>query len=227
MSLDPSWPADAASPAADELLTALLRSVSHDLASPLLTLSLSVELLAENHATTADERTRVGREAMQHGLQEFQRLLDAVTAISRARGRTLTPQLLSVRDLLGGQVVISDDDLSDVLVSLDPRCVQELLAALGGDRPAQVNLDIDAIEARFSVALPPSIEAFFGSPLYALLSSLQAHAGTTMVALAAAQVQLERQGGAVRCADGRAHFALPLVRDGQVGSSLGSGGAQS
>ena len=202
MSLDPSWPVDAASPAADELLTALLRSVSHDLASPLLTLSLSVELLAENHATTADERTRVGREAMQHGL-------------------------LSVRDLLGGQVVISDDDLSDVLVSLDPRCVQELLAALGGDRPAQVNLDIDAIEARFSVALPPSIEAFFGSPLYALLSSLQAHAGTTMVALAAAQVQLERQGGAVRCADGRAHFALPLVRDGQVGSSLGSGGAKS
>ena len=53
---------------ADSLLSAFLRAVSHDLRSPLLTLSLSAELLRDS--TGGDEREQVARDGMQHGIDK-------------------------------------------------------------------------------------------------------------------------------------------------------------
>lgn len=209
VTLDAIWPAADPPPGADELLTALLRAVSHDLQSPLLTVSLSIELLGDG--TGDDERVRVGREAMAHGIQELERMIEAVTAVSRARGRILAPQLLSIGDLLRGHVVVSDAELSQAIVSLDPRCVIEMFAALSGDRPVEVRLRVVAGEVLFSIALPTSMEAFTGYPVHALLTSLQQHAGSLAVVLAAVQTQLERQGGALLCSNGRVHLRIPLV----------------
>ena len=72
-----SEPLDPASAAESEtdLLGAFIRAVSHDMRSPLLTLSLSAELTAD--VPLADERSRLAREALTQGIDELDRLLNA------------------------------------------------------------------------------------------------------------------------------------------------------
>ncbi len=82
----------------DTLLGSFLRAVSHDLKSPLLTLSLSAELLGD--VFPDDERGRVAREALTHGLRDMERMLDAVTDVSRARRRVLQEQPSRLVDAL-------------------------------------------------------------------------------------------------------------------------------
>src|SRR5690242_19329112 len=79
---------------ADSLLSLFVRAVSHDLRSPLLTLSLSAGLLREEPST--EERDQVARDGMQHGIEELDRMLDAITAISRARSRVFAPQQITL-----------------------------------------------------------------------------------------------------------------------------------
>lgn len=154
---------------------------------------------------------RVGREAMAHDVQKLERMIEAVPTVSRACACLLTTLLLSIDDLLHGQIVVSDAELAEAIVALYPRCVTELLTMLTDDRPAEVRLQVGSDEVLLSIALPSSAAAFTGYPVHALLTSLQQHSGTAVVALASTQAQLERQGGALLCNGGPVYLRIPLV----------------
>ena len=81
----------------ETLLGSFLRAVSHDFRSPLLTLALAMELLGD---LPTDERGQVAREAITHGLQDMERMLDAVGGISRARRRILDEPPTALRNVM-------------------------------------------------------------------------------------------------------------------------------
>lgn len=194
---------------ADEpLLAAFLRTVAHDLRSPLMTLSLSAELLADTSG--GEERTRVAIEALTHGVRDMERMLDAVTTISRARTRILSDAPVMLAELVRGQVVISSDVLDAAVAAIDPRYISETLAALSPD-PSEVRVELRNGQAQLSVALTEELAKAGQSPLHALFGSLQRWAGTPLVALAAAEVQAVRQHASIHCVDGRVLLTLPLL----------------
>ena len=102
----------------------LLASVSHDLRSPLLTISLSAELLQDaRHAGSED----VALDALREGVRDLGRMLDAVTTLSRAWKQVLSASG-SLADALAGQAV--DDpgvDVTTLTLAADARLVAELL----------------------------------------------------------------------------------------------------
>lgn len=197
---------------AETLLGSFLRAVSHDLKTPLLTLSLSAELLAD--VFPDDERGRVAREAIGHGIKDMERMLDAVTAVSRARRRILADGPTPLGDVLRGHVVISDVlDLSRAMLPLDARSPAEALRALGA-ASTEVRLETVPGAVILSATLPEEVAAVDGSCVAALLGDLHQYAGTSIAALAAAEVVLARQGGALRCEAGRLQLRLPVSGSG-------------
>ncbi len=77
LAIDDVWP----------LIDALLYSVSHDLRSPLLGLTLSADLLSDP-AGVVDGSTRdIALDGLRHGARDMERILHALTAISRAPPR--------------------------------------------------------------------------------------------------------------------------------------------
>ena len=59
----------------------LLSTISHDLRSPLLTISLSAELLQDARHVGSED---VALDALREGVRDLGRMLDAVTTLSRA-----------------------------------------------------------------------------------------------------------------------------------------------
>lgn len=102
------------------MLGAFLRAIAHDLKSPLLTLSLSAELLAD--ILPVGERAQVARDGLAHGVQEMERMLDSVAALSRARTRPLHGHAVPLGDLLSGQIVLFEEErLGQTFVAADAR----------------------------------------------------------------------------------------------------------
>ena len=183
---------------------ALLESVAHDLRSPLLTMALSAELLQDAGAAA---REQVAYGALREGIRDLERMLDAVTTLSRAARRTLV-----TRSALAG-VVPRELLPQDIGIDADARLVAELIDALGPDAEFALRLEEGVVELSGSLPAPPDLAA--RSPLAALLDSLKAHAGGIVERLAAIELQAARQGGTLTVVDGRA--ALRLPRTGSVG----------
>ena len=183
---------------------ALLESVAHDLRSPLLTMALSAELLQDAGAAA---REQVAYGALREGIRDLERMLDAVTTLSRAARRTLV-----TRCALAG-VVPRELLPQDIGIDADARLVAELIDALGPDAEFALRLEEGVVELSGSLSAPPDLAA--RSPLAALLDSLKAHAGGIVERLAAIELQAARQGGTLTVVDGRA--ALRLPRTGSVG----------
>lgn len=207
----PPLPADP-----DSLVEALLYSVSHDLRSPLLTLSLAGELIAESLGDRLREEASssgaVALDALQHGTRDLERMLQALTTVSRARRRPLEPSRAPLRLLLGGHVVLSDaGDLGSRVVAVDPIAVREIIDAVCGEDPADIAVSLDDTYAVLRLPLDASLAAVRGGPLVALAQSLQMHAGTLVETLAAAEVVLHRFGGGVEVAADGVHLWLPLA----------------
>ncbi len=193
----------------EELLDALLYSVSHDLRSPLLAVSLSAELL-ELGGEGADEAMR----ALREGAADIERMLEALTSLSRAHRRDLEVQTVVLGDLLSGHVVISEvPELASVGVVVDAQTVRELLDTVGSGGPIQAQISLDDDDVRCDLALRVEIEEFAGSPLAALAGSLQRYAGTPVEALAAHEVALTRQGASLARTDARLIVTLPRSSD--------------
>jgi hypothetical protein len=190
----------------ETLLGSFLRAVSHDLRSPLLTLSLAMELLGD---LPADERGQIARDAITHGLQDMARMLDAVSGISRARRRILAEEPMTLAAVLDGIRIAADAPLMGAALSIDARAAGEALRALGAD--VEVRVEEQPGFAVVSAALPEAVAAVEGSAVAALLGDLHTYAGTPAVALAAAEVVLARQGGMVRCEGAQARMWLPVL----------------
>ena len=195
----------------DDLLGLLLYSASHDLKSPLLTVSLSGEVLAASDGI--DERARVALDALQHGVRDMERMLDALMAVSRAQRRPLEAGPVPLQQLLRGQLVITEHDASRLVVAVDPRPVVEGLGALTGGAPSEIRATVDEGAVLLRLVTPAELPEIDGSALATLLGSLQSHAGAAVEALAALEVQLQRQGGALLVRGHRAELRLPLAQE--------------
>lgn len=199
----------------DILVEALLYSVSHDLRSPLLTLSLAGELISES----LGDRLRaepsgglVALDALEHGARDLERMLQALAVVSRARRRPLERTHAPLRLLLGGHIVLSDaGDLGNRLVEIDPIAVREIIDAMCADEPAEIQVTLLDSYVVLRLPLQEALADVRGAPLVALAQSLQRHAGTLVETLAAAQVVLERSGGGLDITDGGVQLWLPRV----------------
>lgn len=203
----------------EQLLQSLLYSVSHDLRSPLLTMSLSADLLDDAFAKSGPEVAQPGSvsvalNALRQGAADMERMLQALTLLSRAGRKQLQPSRAPLSLVLGGHVVVSDEDgLGSRIVRVDPLAVREALDGLAPTAESlEIHVRITAGYAELEVAAPTEIEAAT-SPVEALVGSLQRCAGTVVERLAVGQILIERQGGQVRSARGRVTFALPLEGD--------------
>ncbi len=179
-----------------DLLALLLYSASHDLRAPLLTLSLSGELL-----TTAEpdsERAHVALDGLRHGVRDLERMLDNLMAVSRAQRRPLQIETLALHVLLTGHIVLTEHEAGRDVVRVDRRAVLGVLEEVASGTPCSIRATRrnDAIELAIATALVSGVDAV--NPLAALLRSLHVHGGTAMVALAASQVMLERCGALAR-----------------------------
>ncbi len=191
----------------EELLDALLLSVSHDLRSPLLAISLSAELI-EQGGEGVEEATR----ALRVGATDLERMLQAPTLLSRARRRELDVASHALGDLLGGHVVISEvSELASVRVVVDGSTIGELLAALAESGPVEAQIAVEDGTVRCDFALRTEVEPSDASPLAALARSLERHAGTPVEALAVHEVTLTRQGVGFARNGQRLIVTLPLA----------------
>lgn len=188
----------------EALFDRLLYAVSHDLKTPLLSVSLGAELLAE---AGGDTGRGLGLDSITRGAEDMTRLLDALTALSRARRRPLDEASVALASALPGLTVAPS-----VRVAVDARLPRELLAALEcGTEHVQV------VEGESEVQLvlpwPKDAPECSGPPLEALLEALGRYSGTPVSALATLQVQLERQGGTVVVAGDRVRVLLPSAME--------------
>ena len=199
----------------DLLIEALLYSVSHDLRSPLLTLSLAGELIAESfHHEVREEPSsaQIALDALHHGARDLERMLQALTVVSRARRRPLEPSRSPLRMLLGGHIVISDaGDLGNELVRVDPIALRELIDSICGEEPSEIQVTLLDDYVVLRLPLQDSLSEVRGAPLVVLAQSLQHHAGTLVEALAAGQVVLERSDGRVAVTDDGVCIWLPRL----------------
>ena len=194
-----------------DALDGLLRSVSHDLRSPLLTISLGSELIADT-VPADNDRAALALDSLRSGVKDMERMLDAITLISRARNRALAAEPFQLMPLLGDHRVISDvDDLERLRVRVDPRIVTETLAATTLGSTVELALAVDESMVYITLPLPDDAPECEGSPLAELMGALRIHAGTVIANVGALHAQLERQGGTMSASGGRLRLSLPRV----------------
>jgi len=203
----------------EKLLDALLSSVSHDLRSPLLTLSLSAELIRESVREAAGEAesdgsTEVALDAMKIGTEDLERMLKALATIARARRRDHETRPVPLRMLLGGHIVISDfADLERLIVAVDATPIRELLDLLCGEDPSEIELTRTDSHVVLSIPSRVALPELDASPLLALASALPLHAGTVIEDLASLQLQLARQSCVIELEGGVVRLWLPVRPD--------------
>jgi hypothetical protein len=196
------------------LLDALLYSVSHDLRSPLLTMTLSSELLEAgmDHGAPLAEGAVLALDSLRQGAADIERMLQTLMLLSRARRRNLDPRRSSLQAILGGHTVRwADPSASRRVVLVDPLHVREMLDAVAGDAPLDVDARLSEGGAVIEFAVPPLEHG--PTPMHAVASSLKQYAGTPVQTLAVGQILLERQGGVVAGSDGRVTITLPLAEE--------------
>lgn len=199
---------------AQEVVDALLYSVSHDLRSPLLSISLSAELLEDSVPATAtpegDGSARAALDAIHHGAKDLERMLAALTALSRAHRRPLEATRAPLGIVLGGHAVVSTEARVEALqIAVDPLLAREVLDAVYDDDEAEVHVRVEDgyVMLEFAAELDPAGT----TPLRALAGSLQRGAGGTVERLAVTQILIERLGGALLAGEGSLTMWLPLA----------------
>lgn len=195
-----------------QFVDALLYSVSHDLRSPLLSLTLSAELLRDVAGALPDAGTGdVALDGLRYGARDMERMIESLTVLSRARRRTFEHDRGFLGLILGGHLVVSEvEGLSHLVVTVDPMTVRELLDDIAGEGPVEVRAEIEDGFVMLTVPVEADIPPFEGRPLYALVSSLRSYAGSPVERLAAAQVLLDRQGASFSIDGNRLSIWLPL-----------------
>jgi hypothetical protein len=145
---------------------------------------------------------------MRQGAKDLERMLQALTAISRARRRPFEVVADSLPHLLAGRAV--SGAVPETSVTADLAVVDEVLDGLTGTTGAPVEvLAGEAVTLRLPA--PAEMPEFEGTPLLALLGSLQAYAGTPVERLAVFEVLLSRVGGGLTAGASGVELRLPLA----------------
>jgi signal transduction histidine kinase len=187
-----------------EVIDPLLYAVSHDLKSPLLTLSLSADLLLSD-AEPTDHGQRIAVQGLTEGSKEMERMIDSLAVLSRAYLKSLDPGTTPLTELLVDfeGYLRGEPDIERFRVAVDGRVVRTLLEMLRDEQPDAIVIDVTATELRIEAPAPESEYGIGASPLQTLFDSLTAHAGT--------QVQLGRQAGSITFEDDRTIVRVPLA----------------
>lgn len=181
--------------AAPRLLDSLFYAVSHDLRSPLLTVTLSAQLLEHQLANIEVDGADDVLVGLRAACDDMERMLEAMNALSRASRRVAEPFALRLEALCPGAPA--------GMVTLDEPTGSELQAAV----PADATASIDGGDA--IIRWP--IDGLEGSPLTALTGSLQQHAGGAVQALACLEIALERHHAGLSVDEGQVTVRLPLA----------------
>lgn len=200
---------DQPSEASFDLVDTLLYATSHDLKSPLLTLSLSADLLMQGVPDDVKASSQTALEGLKHGSVEIERMLDALAIVSRAYRRQLDATPVALADAL----LSTTHDLAGVEqwnVAADAQAIAQLLTILDGLGDTALAISDETLV--LSSVQPASDYDLHPTPVETLFSSLTAHAATSVQALAEVQVQLMRQGGSISFEDGRTVARVPLAR---------------
>lgn len=196
-----------------QLFDVLLYSVSHDLRSPLLSLTLSADLLRGDSGVGGPDggMREVALDGLRYGARDLERMLQSLTVLSRACRRAFEHDRGPLGLILGGHLVMSDiEGLASRVVAVDPMAVRELLDEVAGEGPVEVRVSVEGDFVVLSTPVDADLPPFEGCPLHALAASLQAYAGSVVERLAAAQVLLDRQGASFSIAGDRLLVWLPL-----------------
>jgi hypothetical protein len=190
----------------------LLYAVSHDLKSPLLTLSLSADLLLGN-AEPANDGQRIAIQGLTEGSKEMECMIDSLAVLSRAYRKSLDDGTTPLTELLVDfeGYLRGDPDIERSLVAVDGSVVRTLLEVLRDEQPDAIVIDVSATELRIEAPAPESEYGIGASPLQTLFDSLTAHAGTQVQSPAELQVQLSRQDGSITFEDDRTVVRVPLA----------------
>lgn len=195
-----------------EIIDPLLYAVAHDLKSPLLTLSLSADLLLSD-AEPADHGQRIAVQGLTEGSKEIERMIDSLAVLSRAYRKSLDAGTTPLTELLVDfeGYLRGEPDIERSRVAVDGRVVRTLLEMLRDEQPDAIVIDVTATELRIEAPAPESEYGIGASPLQTLFGSLTAHAGTQVQTLAEVQVQLGRQAGSITFEDDRTIVRVPLA----------------
>ncbi|MDA0353465.1 MAG: hypothetical protein O3A10_14840 [Chloroflexi bacterium] len=181
--------------AAPQLLDSLLYGVSHDLRSPLLTVSLSAQLLEHSLAGVEVAGAIEALDGLRAACDDLERMLSALNALSRAARRASDTIEVTLSSLFGGAPAVT--------VALDESTAGELRWAI--PTGATALLDGDTAVIRWSVADAPD------SPLMALAGSLHLHAGGLIERLACLQITLARHHGSLDVVGEQVTVRLPVL----------------
>ena len=195
-----------------EIIDPLLYAVAHDLKSPLLTLSLSADLLLSD-AEPVDDAQRIAVQGLTEGSKEMERMIDSLAVLSRAYRKSRDPGTTPLTELLVDfeGYLRGEPDIERFRVAVDGRVVRTLLEMLRDEQPDAIVIDVTATELRIEAPAPESEYGIGASPLQTLFGSLTAHAGTQVQTLAEVQVQLGRQAGSITFEDDRTIVRVPLA----------------
>lgn len=181
--------------AAPELLDSLFYGISHDLRSPLLTVSISAQLLEHALKDLEADGATEALGGLRAACDDLERMLAALNALSRASRRASEAVDVNLEALCASAPA--------AIIALDETTADELATSI----PHEAQASIEAGAANISWPM----DELDGSPLRALAGSLQTHAGSSVEALACLEIALERHGGTLEVAAGRVEVRLPVV----------------
>lgn len=177
------------------LLDSLFYAVSHDLRSPLLTVSLSAQLLEQTLAESEADGTKEVLAGLRAASTDLERMLASLNALSRASRRASEPIELALDAI--------SDGAPDAVVTLDATTAAELRAAMTDGATA-------AIEAGIAVIRWP-VDDLDGSPLQALAGSLTTHAGGLVETLACLEIALGHHDARLSVAENVVTVEMPVA----------------
>ena len=188
---------------AADLLDSLLYSVSHDLRSPLLTVSLSAQVLEHTLGDDISQSTTEALNSLRAASVDLERMLSTLNALSRATRRPIDPTSLALNAIAPA----APASTADIAVFLDRATATDLAKiSAASDNSLSIDPSANRVILEWTIEGAPDNP----SPLIALTGSLHNYAGGPIERLACVEIALNRESGSLELHEGRVRVSLPL-----------------